>query len=119
MESDTRQKINEIMKMIDNLRKEGLTDAFDIEMKILNEHPETYDRFPFIIKKLCREINPDLAFLYKMLDMLDDVNNGNKTLASVEYTLGEELANKFVYPVVNNLTNEDIDLSKYKNVKID
>jgi hypothetical protein len=100
MESNTRQKVDEIIKLISNLRQEGLTDPFDLEMKILDSYPEEYDRFPFMIKKLCREENQDLSFLYKMLDMLEDVNKGNKSLASVEYSLGEELANKYLYPAI-------------------
>jgi hypothetical protein len=36
-----------------------------------------------------------------MLDNLEQVEKGNKSLASVEHTLGDELANKFLYPSLN------------------
>ena len=37
-----------------------------------------------------------------MINLLEEVNKGNKTLESVEYNLGEELAEKFLYPVIKN-----------------
>ena len=92
--------------LAENYKTTNTEATFDLEMKVLNTYPEEYDRFPFMIKKLCREENQDLSFLYKMLDMLEDVNNGNKSLASVEYTLGEELASKYLYPAINKKTDK-------------
>ena len=59
-----------------------------------------YESFPHLIKRLCREDNQDNTFLYKMLDSLEQVNAGEKSMANVELSLGNELANKFLYPAL-------------------
>jgi hypothetical protein len=40
-----------------------------------------------------------------MLDSLEAVDKGNKSLATTELNLGEELASKYLYPVVGKNTN--------------
>jgi len=69
-------------------------------MYFIDNMTDIYDDYPFIVKRLCREENQDNSMLFKMLDMLDDVNKGNKSLSNVETTLGNELAEKFLYPVL-------------------
>ena len=86
---------------IKEIKKNGITDEFDIEMKVLSEMPELYDQYPSIVKRLCKN-DTDNEYLYKMINLLEEVNKGNKTLESVEYNLGEELAEKFLYPVIKN-----------------
>ena len=39
--------------------------------------------------------------LFKMLTNLDQVEKGEKSLASVELKLGNELANQYIYPKLN------------------
>ena len=69
----------------------------------MNNMPEFYEEYPSIIKRLCREEKQDNSYLYKMIQLLKQVEQGNTSLGAVELTLGNELAEKFVYPVVNNL----------------
>ena len=95
-----RDKINQIIEKIKELRNNGVKESFDLEMYFINNMTDFYDNYPYVIKRLCREENQDNSFLFKMLDMIDDVNNGNKTLASAELNLGNELAEKFLYPVL-------------------
>ena len=38
-----------------------------------------------------------------MINLLKQVEQGNTSLGAVELSLGNELAEKFVYPVVNKL----------------
>jgi hypothetical protein len=89
------------------LRTMGITDPFDLEMDIMNVMPEFYESFPSIVKRLCREENQDNTYLYKMISLLKDIEKGEKSLSSVELSLGSELANKYVYPVVNKLDNQN------------
>jgi hypothetical protein len=98
-----KKTINDIDKRINELIKQGKTQAFDIEMVILEEMPEFYDEYPFLVKRLCKRENND--FLFKMLDSLEAVDKGNKSLATTELNLGEELASKYLYPVVGKNTN--------------
>jgi hypothetical protein len=99
----------EIFKVrLEQLRLGGIEDPFDLEMDIMNTMPEFYENFPSIVKRLCREKNQDNSYLYKMISLLKDVEQGERSLSGVEVTLGNELAEKFVYPVVNKLNNDKI-----------
>ena len=40
----------------------------------------------------------DISMLFKMLTNLDQVEKGEKSLASVELKLGNELADQYIYP---------------------
>lgn len=91
-----RENVNKIRKSIETYRKQGITDPFELEMKIANNTAELYDNYSTIVKKISRNENIDL--LYKMLDSLDEVDKGKQSLAAVEYSLGEQLAKKYVYP---------------------
>lgn len=94
-----KENIKDISEKINQMELNGKTDPFDFEMTILESHPEFYQAHPFLVKKLCKR--GDMSFLYKMLDQLEKVETGNKSLATVELNLGEELANQYLYPVVN------------------
>lgn len=105
---DIKKNIIQLQTKLKELRTMNITESFDLEMAVLNCMPEFYDNYPSIVKRLCKEEIQDNTYLYKMLELLYDVEKGDKSLASVEYNLGEELAQKFVYPLVKK---ED-DLNK-------
>ena len=84
------QEIQEIISQNPN------TDPFDFELKFMESHPEFYQQHPFLVKKLCKK--EDISMLFKMLTNLDQVEKGEKSLASVELKLGDELANQYIYP---------------------
>jgi hypothetical protein len=100
MDPDIRNKIKVLQDRLTELRKEGITESFDLEMKIIDEMTDFYDTYPSIVKRLCREENQDNTFLYKMIETLEQVNNGEKSMAVAELSLGEELAEKYLYPIV-------------------
>ena len=50
------------------MEKEGVNDAFEYEMKIMETHPGFYQSNPFLVKKLCKK--EDISMLYKMLESL-------------------------------------------------
>lgn len=97
------EQINLVMVRLTALRAMGITDPFDLEMDFMNNLPEFYEKFPSIIKRLCREENQDNTYLFKMISMLKQVEQGETSLGAVEASLGNELAEKYVYPVVNKL----------------
>ena len=94
-----KQNIESIKQEICKMELNGVASSFDFEMSILESHAEFYQQHPFLVKKLCKR--EDISFLYKMLDKLNDVEAGTKSLASVELKLGEDLANQYLYPVIN------------------
>ena len=106
MDPELRNKITIIMEKVVELRKQGITDSFDLEMYFIDNMIEYYESFPHLIKRLCREANQDNSFLFKMIDNLEQVNKGEKSMASVELSLGNELANKFLYPVLDKTDNK-------------
>lgn len=97
------KQLNQVMQRLKALRTMGIEDPFDLEMDFMNNMPEFYEEFPSIIKRLCREENQDNTYLFKMMSLLKQVEQGNTSLGAVELSLGNELAEKFVYPVVNKL----------------
>jgi hypothetical protein len=97
-----KENVKNISEKINNMELEGINDPFDFEMAIMESHPEFYQHHPFLVKKLCKR--DELSMLHKMLDQLEKVELGNRSLAGVELKLGEELANQYLYPVVNKKT---------------
>jgi len=93
------ENIKLISETIKQMEEKGINNSFDFELKIMEDYPEFYQSHPFLVKKVCSK--SDLTMLYKMLNNLQEVENGNKSLASVEMSLGNDLANQFLYPVIN------------------
>jgi len=95
-----KENVKAISYKINQMEIEGTSDPFDFEMGIMESHPEFYQSHPFLVKRLCKR--GDMSMLYKMLEQLNNVESGDKSLAGVELNLGEELANQYLYPVINN-----------------
>jgi hypothetical protein len=91
-----KSNIKLIQDHINLMISEGEHDQFKHELKILELFPDFYDNYPFLVKKICK--NEDMKFLDKMLNNLKQIENGEKTLPTVEMKLGTELANKYLYP---------------------
>ena len=94
-----RNHVDMINNHIKKMELEGKSTPFEFELELLEVFPEFYDAHPSLVKKLCKR--DDISYLYKMLDNLQQIEDGKKTLAGVEMNLGNELANKYLYPVVN------------------
>jgi len=101
MDNNIRSEINTLQNKIAELKKNGKTDPFDLEIDIIHTMPEFYDSYPSLVKRLCRNEQQDNSFLYKMLETLEKVNNGETTMTQAEVSLGDELATKYLYPIVN------------------
>ena len=93
-----KNKIKVIQEKISELVQENKTKV-DIEMYFLENDSEFYGKYPYLIKKLIK--GGSLEFLDQMLDNLEKVENGEQSMASTELKLGENLANKYLYPKTN------------------
>jgi hypothetical protein len=91
-----KSNVSEIQEIIS---QNPNTDPFDLELKFMESHAEFYQQHPFLVKKLCKK--EDISMLFTMLSNLSQVENGEKSLASVELNLGNQLANKYIYPKMN------------------
>jgi hypothetical protein len=94
--SNIKKHVELIRNLINKMILENKTDPFEYESEIMTQYPDFYQDYPSLVKTLCKK--DDISILMKMLDSLDMVQNGNKSLAGVELKLGEELANKYLYP---------------------
>ena len=95
---DLRTKIAQVQTKIKEFVKENKTDV-EIEMYFLENDGSFYEKYPYLVKKLIK--GDSLDFLDVMLNNLEKVENGEQTLASTELKLGEDLAQKYLYPKVN------------------
>ena len=96
---DLKVKISEVSAKISELVKENKTEV-DIEKHFFENDSDFYERYPYLIKKLIK--GGSLEFLDVMIQNLEKIENSELTKASVELKLGEELAQKYLYPKVGN-----------------
>ena len=89
-----KTNIDNILNKIKDMEKNGIHDSFDHELEIMTVLPDFYSEYPFLVKKVCKK--EDISFLHKMIDNLEQVQNVDKSLSSVEYNLGNELATKYI-----------------------
>lgn len=99
--TELKQKIKDAEVKINQLKSEN-KDEVEIEFYFLENEEEFYAEYPYLIKKLIK--GGDLDFLNKMIKSLEKVENGEQSLASTELKLGEELAEKYLYP---NIKKDD------------
>lgn len=92
--SNIKKHVELIVNMINKMETENNYDAFNCEIEVMTQYPEFYQEYPSLVKKLCKK--DDITMLLKMLENLDMVERGEKSLASVENKLGQELANKYI-----------------------
>jgi len=91
-----KQNIVHMQDRIDKLKKAGVSDPFEFEMDILQNMPEFYQEYPYLVKKITA--GGDNTYLYKMFDTLEAVQSGDQSFAGAELKLGKELADKYLYP---------------------
>jgi hypothetical protein len=95
---DLKTDIQTIKEKIIECRNKNILDTFKIEMTIMEELPELYGQYPYLIKKLLK--NTDETYLTRFVNELESVVKGEQSLASVELKLGMELKQKFIDPVL-------------------
>jgi hypothetical protein len=94
---DLKNKITQVQDKIKELVEKKQTNV-QIELYFLENEGSFYEKYPYLIKKLIK--GDSLEFLDVMLNNLQKVEEGEQTLASTELKLGEDLANKYLYPHV-------------------
>lgn len=94
-------KIDEIIEIVKKLKieNEEYNDPFKLEMYLLYTYPEIYESYPFICKYLCKQ-NCNISIIYEMLNRLEKVEDGTKTIDETEKELSKELASKFLSPFI-------------------
>ena len=86
-----------------------------IEGKLSEKFPEFAEKYPFLLKKIAK--NENIEYLYKMIEGIKEIEIGNKTMEQVEKSLGEGLADKYLYKneEIEKLQNEKLDLENISN----
>ena len=92
--NNKKKDVEIIREKLKELRSNGVNDSFELEMRMLEEVPEQYSSFPWLIKRLTK--SQDETILNKFLESLEKVVLGEQTLASTELKLGIELKTQFV-----------------------
>ena len=95
--ADLKVKIKEVQKKISEMVSQKKTEV-EIEMFFIENDSEFYEEYPYLVKKLIKGV--DMDFLNVMLENLQRVEEGEQSLASTELKLGNELAEKYLYPNV-------------------
>lgn len=95
--ADLKVKIKEVQEKISEMVSQKKTEV-EIEMFFIENDSEFYEEYPYLVKKLIK--GGDMDFLNVMLENLQRVEEGEQSLASTELKLGNELAEKYLYPNV-------------------
>ena len=92
-----REEIKQVQEFIETIKDKSLMNR---ELAVADRFPEFWKDYPFLVKKLVKD-NQDLSMLELMLSKLDKVNNAETSMAAVEYDLGNQLADKYLKPVLD------------------
>ena len=84
--------------VLDYVNEINERDSFEIELRVMNDFPDFYEKYPFIVKKIAKK--EDISMLYTMLDNIKEVQDNKTSMTHVEKALGEQLAEKYLYPVL-------------------
>lgn len=93
-----KQSIATIKKFVADHEKIGIKNPSDLQILFSKAHQSIYDKYATVVKTICRK--DDLTFLDKMIQSLEQVDKGKKSMKEVSNNLGEELAGKYLYPKV-------------------
>lgn len=83
-----------IKKKIEGLRKQGIVDEYELELKFLKIYPDLYDKYTFLTKMIIKK--KDMGMLDKMIKSIEKIHSNKSTKENEEKKLGLELFNKYV-----------------------
>ena len=101
MNKNTRDQIKKILEFSLTDEQKYLKDTnFELyKYRFESNFPEFNKNFPTIMKKVVN--GDDLKYLEKMLDAMESIEDNKVTKEEAEKVLGEELAQEYLYPLVN------------------
>lgn len=92
-----RNQIKQIQEFVETIKDKNYMQR---EIAIADKFPEFWDKYPFLVKKLVKD-NQDLSMLEIMLSKIEKIDKGETSMATVEYDLGNKLANQYLTPVLD------------------
>ena len=96
-----RINIKIVKNWVNKQKSKGIKDSQKLEYSVFDNLHDIYVSFPSIVKMICKD--QDMKEVDKMLNELEKVEEGEASLKEVEKTLGDEYANKFLYPKVKDV----------------
>ena len=91
-----KKDIDLIKKCVEEGEKNGITTDIMLENKVFDDHPDIYEKYPWLVKHITKKQNNE--YLDKMLNALEKVSKGETTLMDAGKEIGEELAEEYLYP---------------------
>jgi hypothetical protein len=91
-----KKDVELIKKCVAQGEKEGITSHILLENKVFEDHHDIYEKYPWIVKHISKK--RDMKYLNKMIEALEKVSKGETTVQDAGKELGEELAEKYLYP---------------------
>ena len=105
MDKNIREQIKKILEFSitdeQQYLKNNNTELYKYRFE--SNFPEFNEKYPTIMKKIIN--GDDLKYLEKMLDAMDAIKEKKVTKEQAEKVLGEELAEEYLYPLVNKKNN--------------
>lgn len=89
-----KKNVTMIKKKVEGLRKQGIVDDYELELKFLKIYPELYDKYTFLTKLIIKK--KDMSILDDMIKSIEKIHNKTSTKENEEKKLGLKLFNKFV-----------------------
>lgn len=93
-----RQVVEQMLQDITDKTK-NLKTSLDKELYLMDNYPEYYTEYPFLIKKLCKvyKDKENLQLLFLLVDKMDSINSGKEDQTQVENDLGNKLADMYLH----------------------
>ena len=100
-EKSVREQVHDILKFSkqDDQIYLKMNNIELYKYRFESNFPEFNEKYPTIMKKIIN--GDDLKYLNKMLDALDQIDNNETTKTDAEKKIGEELAEEYIYPLIN------------------
>ena len=110
MDLDEIKKNSELIRKfceLDKYKKLKEEDNKKYEDTLMGIFKSFYEKYPAIFRAVIR--GHDLNILYMMIEMKKKINTGEVDRKKAEIYMGEQLAERFLYPVIGK---EGVDINK-------
>lgn len=110
MDLDEIKKNSELIRKfceLDKYKKLKEENNKEYEDTLMGIFKSFYEKYPAIFRAVIR--GHDLNILYMMIEMKKKINSGEVDRKKAEIYMGEQLAERFLYPVIGK---EGVDINK-------